>query len=240
MSYDAYPDDNDLGEFLAGLGATVPDALDLFAKAEAAWKTWEDETAYHPWLAKPNPLTLRFDPPGVVTASGRLGSWRGGRHLELSIGLIECWSINIGVVDNPLGEPTNGPNLSTPLTINSGTPLQRNLQYFLLPDEAPVMGDVYDEIEFATRMSGIPKSIAITGIWGRERKLSANVWQAILQYGAFLCVPELSFGISGGLSDVQDERSKVTFVSGNNSPLSQQSAQWEPTFYTLAHKKKRI
>jgi hypothetical protein len=236
-TYTSYPQGTDLGAMITSAGLTAPPGVVLDSFTDAAAAEWEDETAWHPYLAAPNPQTLRFDPPGVPTASGRLASWRGGRHLDLHIGLIICNWVNIGVVDD-YDAVANEP-LTTP-TLNSGTTLQQNLQYFLRPDNAAFQNMPHDEIEFATRQSGIPKSIAVNGIWGRERQLAANVWNAILGYAFFLVRPQLSIAISGGLQSVTDEKTTVVFARGPDTSLGAESDQLKQTFFTLARKKMRI
>ncbi len=73
-----------------------------------------------------------------------------------------------------------------------------------------------------------PNSVVITADWGFTATLPADVREACLQYGAWLCAPQLSLLLSGGVESLRVLSSEVKYGSGG--ALSTQAKGWIGTF----------
>lgn len=222
--YDTYPQASDVQKLLAATGLPVPATLDYDGAAQAAASEWERRVGWWPFLSTGAIETRFFDPPGAGPSAGRTTSYRGGRILDLGSGLLELPynGVAIGVIQ-PLGNPIEPGTIGTVLTLN--------LQYFLRPDNAQARKLAWTRIEFLTPIRGLPQSIAVSGVWGRHRKVPAEVWRAILEKAASLLAPEIELSLNRGRVRVKNEHVDYTFASaGAVSPLAPQVAQWEKNF----------
>ncbi len=226
-----YPTGDDLAAYLTSLGiidaATASATLarmNLGTKAMAAAREWERATDYRPFLAGDEDETRIFDPPTCG-------------QLDLGAGLLSVTSLYTGVT------PTSPGTLRT-----LGT------DYLLEPANAAFMGEPYTAIVIRHLRSGFPSdwgwglgwgtyhhSIEVTGRWGYQAELAAEIWQAILEYGAFLCAPSLSLSLSGGVSSVKVLSSQVSYGgSGGVSVVGQEAKSWETNFRRLAEQYRRM
>ena len=237
MPKNAYPMDSDLMAFLTGAGLSLPPALDLQGKCDAAAAEWEQRTGWLPYLAEadasgqPVVSTRLFDPP---CSAGRSPGSRSGRSLFLGTGLLSLASLSVGVVPDATGSYSTG-------MASAGTLLVPNLNFYLRPQNAAARGLPVTEIEFLAPARGLPQSVAVTGIWGKVLELEDNVWQAILQRAASLAAPELSLSISGGFFERKIGDSMKRFGGSDDSgPLAQQITLWDANFNSAVKNKKRI
>ncbi len=214
----AYPDGVSLQKFLGNLGLDLPPDLDLDVKVEDASAEWESRTGWGPYLSTGQVTTRLFDPP------------RQGRSLYLQGGLLSLTSLAVGVVPGPDGSYADS-------GASAGTLLTPNLNFYLRPQNAAVRGLAVTEVEFLSRLGGVPQSVAVAGVWGRSLLVPGDVWQAVLQKAALDCLPELGISLTGGLVKIED----VQYLTGSGgSPLLNAAGQWEPKFEKLVGRKKRI
>lgn len=169
MPHDAYPTDADLTEALQGLG-TDPALLQTMASRisgaiAAAVEQWETSVAWHPYLADAEDSTRYFDPPTRPSGGGRVP---GTKTLYLKGGLISLTSLTV-----------------------SGTAFARDLDFYTRPDNAAVRGQAITEIDFLAPLYGLPRTIAVTGRWGRVTQIPDDVWIAILDYAKSQVLPEI-------------------------------------------------
>lgn len=234
----SYPNASDLTAYITSLGIFMVagglDGLNLPAKISAAIAVWERLTLWTPFLA--NGETSRvFDPPSE------------SRFLNLGGGLLSCTSLLTGLGPSGAG----------------GSSQALGQSYRLLPVNAPVMGRPYEVVEFLLAGYGYggggygfasgygggygadgflgayrqAQSIKITGAWGRQKTITQDVWQAVLQQAALLCAPELAMMISRGLIGWTGEGG-VGEKYGQDL-LAGQSALWRAGFETAVQTYKR-
>jgi hypothetical protein len=218
MPYTTYPTGQDMTRFFETLPVTVSDDLDADALIADAVAEWETRTGWYPYLSTGQAQTRLFDPP------------REGRVLSLEGGLLSLSSLAIGVIPDQTGSYQDGVG-------TAGTVLVNNLNFYLAPRNAAVRGQAFTEVEFLSRVRGVPQSVGVTGVWGRVPEVPDDVWRVILGYGAFLAVPEMGLSATNGLVKVDD----VTFTTSTGvSPIQALAAQWEKRFLKLASLKKRV
>ncbi len=218
MAHSAYPSTGELAAFLVSLGlidmmqaATLP--LQTFL--DASIQAWEEQTGWHPFVKDSADVARRFDPPGPNRRGGAWSS-RGGRWLlDLRAGLISVTSI----VSGYSASPTNP---------QAGTALVAEEDYWLLPDEAPLEGKPYTEVEFGSAIWGGARSIRIVGRWGYTADIPGHIWQAILECGALMAQPGIVAQNVGGLLEWTEEAHERY----GEDPFGQFRKRWEMTLQT--------
>ncbi len=223
MPHDAYPTGADLSAYLVSIGllSTAQAAsLDLDARMNAAVAQWERRTGFIPFLAGAA-TTRYFDPPGPNRRTGRIGLTRGGEaRLDLMGGLV--------------GEPSS---VITGYSIHStGSTLTAQDQYCLLPRDNPARSLPYLEIEFISSQWGGPGSIAILGQWGYSTTVPDDVWQALLEYGAWLAVPDVTGLRTRGILEWED----IARVRYGDDPLAHFRKQWRAALDEILSSYQRI
>jgi hypothetical protein len=228
-----YPQESDLRLRIRSLGVLDPDtqeaALDgmaLAAKASAASAEWEKRSGWNPFLAAAADTTRYYDPPGPNGQSAGGGSgWTrgGGRRLVLDAGLVSLTSILTGYT-----------------TTDAGTALTVNEDFWLMPEQAASEGAPYEWIEFVARQFGPPRSVVVTGKCGFCLELPADVFEAVLQWGLWLCYPELALAVSKGLYSARTLNSELRYAGGGMGALSNESAAWQKALPAAALRYMRI
>jgi len=233
----AYPTGDDLADYITSLGiidaAVLADrlaALNLDQKAAAAARAWENSTQYQPFLANGSDTLRAFDPPASV-------------YMDLEGGLLSLVSLFVGVtLDSP------------------GQELTAERDFYLEPANAPAQGTPYHTVCFRGYSYGwrgwgsfsgpwgwdgayriYRDSIRVTGRWGYCVELPEEVWQAILQYGAWLASPQLGLALSGGISEVRVLSSMVRYSGeGTKSPMMAAALGWKANFDCVAQDYRRM
>lgn len=218
MTHAAYPAEDDLAALIESAGLTVPPLLDLQSKLDGAVAEWEARTGWQPYLSTGESERRLFDPPAA------------GRSLYLQGGLLSLTSLAVGVVPDPTGA----------YGAVSGSVLVNNLNFYLRPQNAIARGLAITEVEFLSRVRGVPQSVAITGVWGRVLAVPGDVWQTLLKMAALSCAPELALSISRGLAEVREGDEMRRFASSGVSPLSAERDRWEKEIKKMVSDKKRV
>lgn len=118
----------------------------------------------------------------------------------------------------------------TSLTL-SGTTLTQNEDFYLWPRNASARSEPWTVVEFASPVSGEPRSIVITARWGYATTLPDAAYEAILSRSLIHCQPELALGISRGLYTMQDETFSIRYAGGGGvTPLSTEVKTWRQTY----------
>jgi hypothetical protein len=247
----AYPNASDLRTYLSAFGVVRDEpsfmALGLDGKAKAAWQAWERATDYRPYLATGQAQTRYFDNPGLAAAglSGALGSVH---TLDLFPGLLSVTEVRTGVVAGAGGTVRTQDTEYRLLPLNAaydGLPYDR-LQwgaqgYFISPDGfgrgSAAFG--YDGFGYDGAFFGQAGQISVTGVWGRTLALDDDDWDAILQYAAFLCAPQIALMVSKGLYSARDLNFEIRYGGGKEIPLSGQSEMWKANFDAKAALRRR-
>lgn len=230
MSVAAYPTQEDLNGYIQSLGVINParltDALALMRtdrKAAAAWQEWEKRTGYKPFLGETSDSTRYLDPPGPNNPGG-------GSRLYLPWGLVSLTSLKV---------------YCDPADATTGTALTANTDFFLMDAAGDYIdpeddGRPYELIEFRTRLWGGRKSIRLVGKRGYAAEIGEDVWEAIRQYGGYLCYQELSLNISRGLFSRRDVNSEVRYGGGGVVPLSGEVTRWDSDFRAKARQYSKV
>lgn len=196
MAYTTVPQAGDLAAYLIGLGLidiTQAATLPLSVFCESASAAWEERTGWHPFVRDSVDVARRFDPPGPNNPRGGIWSARGGRAvLDLRAGLLSVTSIVTGYS-------------ATSTNPQAGTVQLAEDDYWLLPEEAPLSGHPYTEIEFATSRWGGPRSIRILGKWGYTANITGHVWQTLLESAALMAMSGIVGQNAGGLIEWTEE-----------------------------------
>lgn len=215
--------ENNLATKLASCGVVDTTGADfmkigLAAKLDAALEAWEQETGWVPFVSSGATETRFYDPPGPPPSRGGFGIRGGGRLLSLDGGLLSLTSV---VVNGQEYDPAN--------------------QLRLKPDNAAARRKPVTRIEFSRPVLGPAQCVAVTGVWGYSREWPEDARQAVLDWAAHLCVPELALQISRGLYQWRqgDEQERYG-GSGDSGPLAAENALWERNFRETAAGKKRI
>ena len=202
-----FPLQADVEAYISALGVVDEDLLGdtltqlrLDVKAEAAKEEWERRTGWKPFLKDTVDVTRRFNPPN-------------GSDLWLSAGLLTLTSVTVGVTADDEGEEK---------TLDT--------DYFLSPSSASAESRPFEWISFSGYQSGAARSIVVVGRWGYSDSLPYDAWEAVRQYAAFLCYPELSLRISGGLFSVKTVETESRYSGGKSTPLSIEAEAWKANF----------
>ena len=207
----AYPTDADLLELIQSTGVidtsgTNFGRMRLQDKIDSAIGDWEQRTGWEPFLADGVDVTRLYDPPGpnVTRQGGILNLRGGGKKLFLDAGLVALTSLNVAGIAYELGT-----------------------MFWLRPDNAPARRKPFTWIEFLVPVFGSPQSVSITGRWGFWTAIRQQVFEAVLQHAAELCVPQIALNVSNGLYKVDD----VQYAgSGGMTPLSTERQEWHDYF----------
>ena len=234
INYAEYPSGSDVQDFLtaAGISLTAFDSDDFSLNAAAAAAEFERQTGWYPFLASQNASTRYFDPPRTGGTAGRWAASRGGRVLELNAGLLNIsdTGLSIGVYPSTLAE--SGINNGITASVGSaGVVLTRDIQYYLKPDNANLQVLPWTVVEFLGPITGLPKSIAITGVWGRVSAVPADAWRAICGYAASLMTPQAGLTVTGGIQALKEGDTDTKYSSGTFSIFSAERQAWEKTFF---------
>jgi len=211
------------------------DSLRLYAKAAAAAAAWEGMTDWRPYLAGA-PQTRLFDP-----------LWQGGL-LELPAGLLTLTTLTTGVLNGAGGTvrtagtdfrlmPLTAPQDNQPYTAiqwgAAGT-------FFTTPGWGGRDTQGYGAGLADATFLGLTGQTAITGVWGRTLTLADDDFQAILEYAAYLCYPQLSLMISKGLYSARDLNFEMRYGGGKETPVSGAAATWKANFTERAQNRRRV
>lgn len=221
-----WPSGNDLYTFLQSAGGTVKAAVEamdltvLQAQIDAAAETFQREVGYYPFVGTQQ--VRSFDPPGPdrgpVGLYAGLATMGGGRKLFLRAGLISVNSVTVG---------------------SPGKVLTLNVDYWLRPTIAPSEGEPYRHIEFRMPQYGEPNSIQVDGVWGYATTVPPTAQLAVLYRAAADTVPLLRLGLTQGVSEVQDEQSRVSFSKGS-VPLAAEYDSWMAAYAKAVQRYVRI
>lgn len=220
IAHATYPFSNDLAYYLLSQGLTTDAALDglsLSGKAAAAAAEWERATGWFPFLGGVSNEARYFDPPAE------------GRYLGLNAGLLSLASLAYGVATDGSG----------------GTVMAQGQGFRLLPMNTAGRGLPAEAVEFlaggygggwpysgigsavpgglsfgAGAAYGRAGSIEVIGQWGRQSALTDDVWQAILQKAAALCMPQIMGRISGGLDSFTEAGVTEKYRTGQGAELT--------------------
>lgn len=179
----AFPSDNQVRDFLIDAkvleaGSSLP--ASLAGVSETARKIWERDTGYSPWIATTQ--TRYFDPPQ-------------GTLLELGAGLLAVTSLKVDIQYDADGN----------VKPDSGKVLQQNVDYYLLPLEAPSVERPFTMVEFKVARYGEKRTIEIVGSWGWGSGANAvpqDAFDAVLRLAALFCLPTLQ-ELKGSLKSVR-------------------------------------
>lgn len=168
MSVPLLPVDNDIRDFVANAGVTMPSTFSWAGYGEAAQNEWESRTGRIPFLEDTADVARVYNPPGHKPAMGAHGG--GEQVLPLGAGLLVCTSV----------------------TVNSA--VLPTTDYHLMPLNAAVKGKPYEWIEFDYPIWGLRGTVSVLGRWGYARfvtghtdqwQIPSEVFQACLRIGAF-------------------------------------------------------
>lgn len=238
-----YPTDKDLAQYLAAFGVVPDDTtmqlLSPASKASAAWQAWERVTGWRPYLSTGGPVTRTFDP-----------LWQGG-VLELPAGLLTLGSVTTGVVNGQGGTlravgidfrllPLNAEADALPYTL-----LQWGAGGYFAYEVSQGFSGVGHGVGgiggfFDPFFWGEAGQIAVSGVWGRTLALDDDDWDAILQYAAYLCVPQIALMVSKGLYSARDLNFEIRYGGGKETPLSGQAEMWKANFDAKAALRRKI
>jgi hypothetical protein len=219
--YTQYPQSADIQAIYAATGLVIGSTPDYASAALAAAIEWESRVGWYPYLAAGSPSLRHFDPPSSGPKAGRLSSVEGGKELDLDGGLVSIPTINIGVIPG-----------------FSGTALVVDLQFYMQPNNALANGLAYTYVNFLTAVRGVPKSIGITGLWGRVTTVPADVWRVIQQRAASLVAPEIQTQISRGR--VEAKTADMDYRFDPAGALAMDVKKWDSEFNRMVGIKKRV
>lgn len=234
MAHSAFPTASDLSTYVSGLNlfdsselAAVLARLNLTDKAAAAAQAFQEQAGWFPFITDGSDVSRRFDPPGPNSGHGGIWDVRGGK-----------WVLNLraGLSGTPAPVIVMGYSASS-TNPQAGTTLVAEDDYWLLPEEAPLMSKPYTHVEFAVSMWGAPRSIRVTGRFGYGANVPEDAWQAVLQYGASMAWPDLAVNLSLGLLSYTE--AGVTETSGPKA-LADYNEQWQANFQRAVNRYQRI
>jgi hypothetical protein len=248
--YSKYPAGSDVAAIFDNTSLAPPEGASSWADSEVDWdgaieasiEEWEDRTGWRPFLSSGSQTRL-FDPPGPGTNTGGPTGMRGGRWLELRSGIIDMPDdgLAIGVTAPQANLNLPGQNLQVVSSGSKGTVLNRDVQYFLRPNEAGHKKRPYTSIEFLTVIRGLPKSISVTAVWGRCRVLPADVWMMLVRNAAAILIPEIAPMISGGTTGSKTEDMDFDYVGpGVDFPLAGEAKAWRAKMTAMVVRYKRV
>lgn len=228
-----YPVGNDLSNYLKSLAVFNPakfaTAMSLIKpddKAAAAATEWEERTCWFPFLSSGIVTERFFDPPGPSQRARQTRTMGGYRSLRLRCGILSLTSIHVGYTNAFAG---------TLLTEHSDFELTDSLGNY----DAPERGRPYARVEFASPMYGLPRSIRMNAEFGFCRELRSNDYDAILQYGAYLCVAQIRLNITRGLFSYKDLNTEIRYGAASNVPLAREEKLWKSEFVSHAVRAQR-
>lgn len=207
-----YPDGTDLLNYIASLGIVDEEVKD--ARFGALDLTVKAGAAAAEWERR---TAWR---PFLAQAgqSRRFDAPWAARTLELSGGLLSLTTLTVDDDARTLDE-----------------------DFWLGPENAAAKGLPYTFVEFAGRaVASARRGIEITGDWGRMETLTDDIWQAVLHYGACLCYPELSLGISKGAYSIRDVNFEIRYAGAGNGPLFLEAQTWKSVFDAAVRRYKRV
>lgn len=161
-----YPTENDVRDLLSAGGVDTSAIVDPTMRHILGWAVgeWEHMTGWFPFIGDTADVTRRYDPPGPDPHTTGYFMARGGFvTMKLNAGLLSVTSLTIGKT------------VFTP-----GTVLTKDVDYFLLPFDAPFKHKPYTEIRFAYPIWGISGSIEIVGKWGYWTDIDADPFYGVL------------------------------------------------------------
>jgi len=202
INYSAYPTGTDLSSRLTMMGLTPFDDQTMESFAEQAWQDWEHRTGWTPWLSQVQ--TRNYDLPGVQSQIHSM-VMGGNRFLNLRAGLLSVSQVLLpyGVVS------------------------QQDVDFYLLPYNAPQEGRPYTDLELVFIRFAQAKTIQITGLWGYESTLEPHIWETILKMGIMNALPMISVAKYGPVSSWKDDTVSETYGGKNAFAFSGLIDQWK-------------
>ncbi len=161
----------DIGLF-SGVGSATQTALTT-GKGVAVSTEWERKVGWFPFLSTGIAETRYFDPPG-----GRNRYWQGGGNL---MGGDRAMFVRAGILTLT--------SLYTNVTSTYAGDLRTVDTEFILE---PYNSTPKTRIRFFWNITGTPKSIKITAVWGFSLTVPDDVWEGLLMYGVFMVAKQLS------------------------------------------------
>ncbi len=213
MSHNAYPVSTDLDAFLTAAGID-PTGLPTGAAIESAVASFEQDTGRLPFLNAGGSSTPRyFDPPVGPSLV-----------LDLNADVVSVSDVSINgkgqVADtNYWLEPYNNGAVNRP--------------YYLIRFNA-----YFWVLRWQVNLPQWKKSIVVTGVWGYCTSLPNDVWEALLQKGAAILIPQISVLQSDGVkgSDIGDL--KIDY--GDAGDLMKQGNAWSAFYQMTVNRYKRV
>ena len=201
--YSAYPTSTDLQTYLATTNLATA-GLDLDRAIAGSVAGFQEATGRLPFLAVSG--TRLFDPP---TGPGLM--------LDLRADVVGISSIAINGQAQTEGE-----------------------DYWVRPYNNDQIGKPFNLVEFSAykwplRWSfALPQwkqSISITANWGYSTTLPDDVWDALLQGGAYRVYQALALRVSGGLHSARVDDEELIFSrDADTAPLAPEANAWKQTF----------
>ena len=184
MAKGAYPNMEDLHEFLQIAGIHVDPKHDLSRFIEEAIALWEKSTGWKPFLAIDEYQTRVFKAP----VGGRSGDFCYVPLVELSGGVVDVRSVH-------LKSPSSGARH----ILIEGT------DFLFMPEDAPRMGRSYEWIEFIRPSIRQGDLVEVDGLWGYCSELPEDVRSCILKLAASEVVSLCECSLGGGLKSWSEE-----------------------------------
>lgn len=229
----AYPDEDELTTYLQSLAVFNPAKFDAAMtlinparKAAAAVAEWERRVCWHPFFSDGIAIERRFDPPGPTHRSSRSRIIGGGRVIKLPTGIIELTSLKVGVS-----------------TSDEGVELTQDEDFYLTDSlgnhDAALYGQPYSRVNFESAQWGLPGSVRITAVYGFCLDVPDDIYEAILQYGAYLSIAEIRLNITRGLFSYKDLETEIRYGSASQVPLAAEEKMWRDQFMQKALRSQR-